>query len=239
MKVAKKVVLIAGAGGGVGYALAEKCIDRGYRVALLYRTTPEQTPALNSSTYVCDITDIRAVERTVADIIKTFGRIDVCVQAAADVIVRKRIVEMNDGEFRSQFEANVFGAFNVFTAVAAQMQKQGHGTLVGITSDVIEQNGGGSRMGAYTTAKGALRMLLRELHREVSGGGIRVFAVAPGLMRTKLTADLPEKYFEFAEMHANKPLMTPDHVAHSILALMDSDASGISYLISNGERSPL
>jgi NAD(P)-dependent dehydrogenase (short-subunit alcohol dehydrogenase family) len=98
------------------------------------------------------------------------------------------------------------------------MSQQGYGTLIGITSTVIESASTPARMGAYTVGKIALRGLLRELHRELSPFDIRVFAVAPELMRTKLTADLPEKFFELVEQRSGSAaITTPKQVAETVV----------------------
>lgn len=96
-------------------------------------------------------------------------------------------------------------------------------------------------MGAYTVAKHALRALLRELHRELSQEGIGVYAVAPDLLKTPLTADLPEKYFEFAQEKApRKKLITPEDVAEAVSRVISGGIpAGSSLLVASGETAPL
>ncbi len=244
----RKVVIISGGMGGVGRATAEAFAREQYRIALLYRHSSEEEIAAMRHTLSgehlfipCDIGNTKEVARAIDDILRTVGQIDVAVHAAVDPIERKRILDMDESVFRSQFEAGFFGAFNFFRPVAEIMKKQQVGTLIGITSDTIDSPITFSRMGAYTVGKIALRGLLRELHREVSPSGVRVLAVAPGLMRTRLNSDLPEKFFEIAEGSQGSTLMTPEEVARTIVRLCKDTtiASGVSYFVHSENVFPL
>jgi NAD(P)-dependent dehydrogenase (short-subunit alcohol dehydrogenase family) len=166
------------------------------------------------------------------------GRIVACIYAASDRIVRKRLQEMTEREFRTHFEANVVGAFNVLTAAARGMRKPGS-ALIGITSVVLYEDATPARMGAYAIAKAAQQMLLREMHRECSHEGVRVFGIAPGLMKTALTADLPDKYFEFAAARGTR-LTTPEEVAQAALDCVSSKrAGGVSLDMRDNAERPL
>ncbi|TSC68818.1 MAG: 3-oxoacyl-(acyl-carrier-protein) reductase [Parcubacteria group bacterium Gr01-1014_56] len=242
-----KVVLLSGGMGGVGSATAALLIENGYRVAVLYRSSSqaevqEKKKTLGEYSFFlqCDITDFKETQLAVKKVLDHFGAIDICIHAAIGRITRKPILEMKEEEFRSEFEAGLFGAFNLFSSALPSMKKQHEGMLIGITSSTVEA-GSGARMGTYSTAKFALRGLLRELHKELKAEGISVYAVAPDLLKTALTSDLPEKYFEFAEAKTpNKKLMTPLDVAQIVLAVCRGEVkSGSSVLVSTGEVTAL
>lgn len=245
----KKVAVLSGGRGGVGRATSMALAHKDYRVVVLYRNSSEEE--INAMRCVlpdetlfmpCDLRDARETAHRIHSIFSITGRIDVAVHAAVDPIKREKILAMDAETFRSQFETGFFGAFNFLQPIASLMKQQGKGTLIGITSTVIESDSTVARMGAYTVGKIALRGFLRELHREVSSTGVRVFAVAPGLMRTRLNADLPEKFFEIAEERSDGTArMTPDHVAEAIVHLCTDPeiSSGISRLVSSGEHTPL
>lgn len=248
MKDDRKVAIISGGMGGVGRATVTALAREGYRVVVLYRNSLEsETEEVRASLQGeqifmrCDVNIELDVARAIDEIFSKTGRIDVAIHTAVDPISRERIIDMNDIAFRSQFEAGFFGAFNFLMHVAKIMKQQKLGTLVGITSSTIESNTTTARMGAYTVGKIALRGLLRELHRELSSFGIRVFAVAPGLMRTRLNSDLPEKFFEMAEERPGGTQMAVEDVARAIVALCTGKEidSGISYLVSSGGMTPL
>lgn len=235
MTDARKVVVISGGMGGVGRATAEAFAREQYRVVILHRQSGETWG--DHMFMQCDVRDAKQVARVVDDIVARTGRIDTAVHAAVDPIVREKILTMDDGAFRSQFEAGFFGAFHFFRPIAEIIKKQKEGTLIGITSNVIESDSTPARMGAYTVGKIAFRGLLRELHRELSPSGIRVFAVAPGLMRTRLNADLPDKFFDIARAKSGTALTTPEDTARTIVQLCadTSIPSGRSYLVSSNE----
>lgn len=244
----RKVVIVSGGMGGVGRAAAEMFAHEQYRVVVLYRHSSSEEVAVMRGSLVgehvfmqCDVTNESEVARMIESVLLSEGRIDVAVHAAADPIAREKIISLDTLAFRNQFEAGFFGAFNFFKSVAKVMKQQGYGTLVGVTSSVIESATTPARMGPYAVSKIAFRGLLRELHRELSPAGIRVFAVAPELMRTGLNADLPEKVFEIAEKNQGGALMTPADVARAIVQLCADAAvpSGTSHLVSSGETSPL
>lgn len=251
MTNAKKVAVISGGMGGVGRATAVAFAREQYRVVMLYRNSRDDEVAEARASMPgehifmrCDVNDAQEVGRSMDEIISRTGRIDVAVHAAVDPIKRERILDMDESVFRSQFEAGFFGAFNFLKPIAKIMKRQRHGTLIGITSSVLGSPTTPVRMGAYTVCKIALRGFLRELHRELSSSGVRVFAVAPGLMRTRLNADLPEKFFEIVKEYQGEGggvPMTAEAVARRIVTLCaDSEiVSGVSCLVSSGEITPL
>ena len=243
-----KIALISGGMGAVGRSAARALVQEGYRVLLLYRSTSQEDVAEasrdlggNVDFIRCDITNDEDVAAAINATLSMYGRIDVCIHAAVDRMLRERLADMDPESFRAQFEAGFFGAFNLFRRVTHIMREQKSGLLIGITSSVIEAGATASRMGAYTAAKAALRALLRGFHAELTSYGIRVIAIAPDLMQTPLNADLPEKYFEFAKgKNAGVALMTPNDVAQVIVrACGDDSLSGVSILVSSGAIRPL
>lgn len=246
MITSTKVAVISGGMGSVGRAVVTTLAQEGYRVVVLYRNSKkEDISAVRRSLpgehlfIRCDVRNVEDMRRMVDDIMSSIGQIDVAVHAAADPIVREKILTMDNQVFRSQFEAGFFGAFNFLQSVAQIMKRQKSGRLIAITSSVIESPTTPARTGAYTVAKIALRGLLRELHRELSPSGILVFAVAPGLMRTGLNSDLPEKFFEIAEEHSDS--MTAEEVGRAVVNVCTSTdiPSGTSYQVSSGTISQL
>jgi 3-oxoacyl-[acyl-carrier protein] reductase len=145
---------------------------------------------------------------------------------------------MTADEFISQFDVDVFGGFNLCKSVIPIMKKGEGGTLIAITSSVIESSG--AQMGAYTSAKFAVQGMLREFARELAADSIRVYAVAPGLLKTELTADLPERYFEFVEKQRGTHLETTEEVARLCMELSEGKSeTGTSHSVNGGIGIPL
>ncbi len=245
-----KVAVISGGLGAVGRALALALARDGYAVAILYRGQHDQDvsvlrESLGSGAlfFAVDVNQPDATARAVEDVASECGRIDVVIHAATGRIIRKPVIDLDADTFREQLDTTILGAFNVFKPAAGIMKKQKSGVIIGITSTVAEPGAQAARMGAYAVGKVALRGLLRELHRELAADGIRVLAVAPDLMKTALTSDLPDKYFEFAVRHSQaETLMTPEDVAASVLFLVSGEGralSGRSWLVSSGAVSNL
>ncbi len=119
------------------------------------------------------------------------------------------------------------------------MGEKKNGVLIGITTSAIEQNSPSGNMAGYISSKSALRGLLRELARQLAPYGVRVNAVAPSFVNTKLNSDLPERIIDFVkEKNPMKKIVTPEDVAGVISFLCSDDAksiTGVSIPISYGE----
>ena len=246
----KQVAVIVGGMGAVGQATARALGHNGYRIVIVHRATSAEAigtcmQGLPSDTrfFQCDVRSSSAVARTVAEILSQCGRIDVCIYTASDSILRKRLLDIDEAGFRSQFEANFFAAFNVFQQVAPIMREQHSGTLIGITSSVIDEATTSARMHAYAVAKIALRGLLRELHRELVSSGVRVLDVVPEFMDTKMHADVPPRFVEMVrQLHPKQRLMTPEDVAQAIQGLLvgtNVALSGVTYRVASNTYSAL
>lgn len=231
----KPVAIIDGGLGATGRAIATALATHGYTLALTYfgteaaeaRRFVDGLPGGPHLARKVDITDAEAVAAFV-DEAAGLGTIEACIHVACDPIARKTLSAMNDEEFRSQFEATVFGAHTVFAATLPRLKTPG-GLLLGITTSFIESGQGAPRMGGYISAKYALRGLLRELARETSASGIRVNAIAPDLMQTKLSGDLPGRFFEWAaERDARGRLTTPTDVAEKVLYLLSGGGASLN-----------
>jgi NAD(P)-dependent dehydrogenase (short-subunit alcohol dehydrogenase family) len=241
-----KTIVISGGMGAVGRAIARSCVEAGWRVAILYhRRSAEEVAACEREfgdaglLVACDLTDATSVTNAIRTITARYGSIEACVHAAVEPIARVPLLSLSPEEFKRQFEVGFFGAFTLFSCVASEMRAAGRGVLIAITSSVTDGKSG-ARMGAYTIGKEAVRALMRELNRELSREGIAVFAVAPDLMQTPLTADLPEKYFEYAAHASGRPLTQPSDVARTVAQIVAGEIPrGSSVNVATGEITPL
>lgn len=245
--MSQPVSMISGGMGGIGQAIARQLAKDGHSIALLYHRSPAQEVESFLETlmgtghvaFACDLTDGQTVARTVASIVEKFGTITNVVHAATSPLVRKHVTRHTLAEFREPFEATVFGAFNLFQAVAPIMKEKKSGAIVGLTTAAIEPNGFAGGMAGYLCAKDALRGLLREFAKELAPWEIRVNAVAPGFVPTALHSDLPERAIELAlDKNPMKKLVTPEDVANVVAFLCSDRAnaiSGVSIPVTYGE----
>ncbi|HCU0651899.1 TPA: oxidoreductase [Pseudomonas aeruginosa] len=182
----RKTLLITGASSGFGQALAREALDAGHRVVGTVRSE-EARSALEAVApgqafgRLLDVTDLAAIEPTVAAIERDIGPLDVLVNSAG--YGHEGILEESPlAEMRRQFEVNLFGAVAMIQAVLPYMRRRRRGHILNITS-----------MGGYITMPGiayycgskfALEGVSEALGKEVAGLGIAVTAVAPGSFRT-------------------------------------------------------
>lgn len=242
----KAIAIISGGMGAIGQACATALAAKGFRVVLFYHTTPKSDVDAFLSTLgdghagvAVDVTDEAHVREAVAQIAGT-GDLQVVLHTPADTIKRKTVAEMTGEDFRSQFEATVFGAFNLFSAALPRMDA---GLIVGITTEFINPGHATSRMPGYIAAKYALQGLLREIATEGKARGIRANAIAPDFMDTTFSSDLPRRFFEWqAQKDPRGRLTTPDEVAQRLRFLLSDEGSsvtGVSLSVVSADSRPL
>lgn len=182
----KPVWFITGASSGLGRAIAEAAIERGFVVV----ATARRTESLNDLqgrapdrvfTTRLDVTDPQSVRAAASAAEQKFGQIDVLVNAAGYGYLAA-IEEGEDAGIRAQFETNVFGLLDVTRAVLPGMRARGKGTIINLSS-----LGGLVAFGAtgyYHATKFAVEALSESLSQEVGPLGLKVIIVEPGAFRT-------------------------------------------------------
>ena len=183
----KKVVLVTGAGRGMGVDIARAALDAGHRVVATARDAERVTHALGSSDDLLavslDVTHPGSVQAAVDAAVARFGRIDVLINNAGNFYAGF-FEEITPEDFRAQVETNLFGPLTVTRAVLPVMRRQRDGLLVTITSTggLIGQE----FCSAYSASKFALEGFMESLAPEVAPFGIRTMVVEPGFFRTDL-----------------------------------------------------
>lgn len=177
---------ITGVSGGLGRVLAQAALDRGDRVAGTVRGV-DDAEAFNdlapgrSFAFVADVTHPDAVRAAVDEAIASLGHLDVVVNNAGYGLFGA-VEELSDEEVRAQFDANVFGVWNVLRAVLPHLRARRAGHIVQMSSVAgLAASGGG---GAYSASKFALEGMSEALAFEVAPFGIAVTLVEPGAFRT-------------------------------------------------------
>ena len=192
MVLQSQVALITGASSGIGRATAEAMARQGARVAVNYcknRTGAEAAVASLSQggheamPVHADVTlmaDVQAMVQVVRDV---WGRIDILVNNAGDLLARRTLADMTEEYWDQIMALNLKSAFLCTKSVWEEMAARKSGCIINITS-IAGRNGGGPGAAAYAAAKGGLLTYTKGLAKEMAPHGVRVNAVAPGVIAT-------------------------------------------------------
>ncbi|HWQ14026.1 MAG TPA: glucose 1-dehydrogenase [Roseiflexaceae bacterium] len=227
-----KVVLITGAGRGIGRAIAEACAARGAHLALGSRTVAEseataaacRASGIRAAAWELDVARVASIRAFVTRALETFGRIDVLVNNAG-VNVPKPALQVTEEEFDLIVDVNLKGVFFMSAAVAQSMVERGiPGSIVNITSQVGVV--GGALRSVYSGAKGGVGNLSRALAAEWAPHQITVNCVAPTFTRTPMLEKALQNP-EFARNLEKVPMgrtAEPEEIAAAVVFLA-SDAA--------------
>ena len=188
-----RTALVTGAATGIGFAIACELAERGARVALndVDLGAAQQAAATIGPSHLAvraDVSREDQVARMVEQTMMAFGKIDILVNNAGVGDGAVPTLTQSLAVFEQTIAIHVNGTFLVSKAVAAQMAQTGGGAIVNLGS-IAGQVGVPVRT-AYSVAKAGIAMMTRVLACEWAGYGIRVNAVAPGYVRTRLVDDL-------------------------------------------------
>jgi 3-oxoacyl-[acyl-carrier protein] reductase len=208
-----RVVIVTGAGKGIGKEIAMSFAGQGARVVLAARTEADLkkvAEAISKSggqalVVPTDVAEERRVERMVNETIRAFGRIDILVNNAG-IGITANVVDMKTEDFDAMFGVNVRGLFLCTRAVLPFMIKQNDGVIVNISS-LAGRNAmiGGA---GYCATKWALIGFARSLMLEVRQHNIRIITVCPGSVDTSFS--------HLAKRKSN--ILLPEDVATTVLA---------------------
>ena len=184
MGIEQKVAIITGASQGIGAALVQGFRDRNYRVVATARSIkPSNDDDVLS--VAGDITDWTTAERVVSQAIARFGRIDTLVNNAG-IFVAKPFTQYTAEDYAAVMGINVAGFFRITQLALAEMEKQGSGHVVQITTSLVDQANSNVPSVLASLSKGGLNAATKSLAIEYAGRGIRVNAVSPGVIKTPM-----------------------------------------------------
>lgn len=186
-----RVVLVTGGSRGIGLAIARAFDAQGDRVAITYRSKPVD----DLFSLRCDQTDAAEVEAAFAAVEERWGPVEVLV-ANAGVSRDQLLLRMDDETWSEVLDTNLTGTFRVAKRAVTKMVRARTGRLVFVSS--VNAFRGSPGQANYAAAKAGLVGLARALAREYGSRNITANVVAPGYVRTDMTAALPEGFEEQA-----------------------------------------
>jgi NAD(P)-dependent dehydrogenase (short-subunit alcohol dehydrogenase family) len=215
MGAEQKVAIITGASQGIGEGLVRAYRDRNYRVVANSRSIkPSADPDI--VTVAGDIADPKTAERIVSAAIERFGRIDTLVNNAG-IFVAKPFTDYTDEDFASVLAVNVGSFFQVTRRAAAEMLKQGSGHIVQITTSLVDHANSSVPSVLASLTKGGLNAATKSLAIEYAAKGIRVNAVAPGVIKTPM--HMPETHDFLANLHPVRRMGETKDIVDAVLFL--------------------
>ncbi len=233
--LAGKVALVTGASRGIGKAIACKLAREGAKVIINYNGSKEKAEAVKSEieaaggqaeVYQCDVSDYTACETFIQTVIKEEGSLDILVNNAG-ISQSTQLYDYTMADFEKIIDLNVNAVFCCSKAAASIMRQQHSGVILN-TSSMVSLYGQPAGVG-YPASKFAVNGLTKSLARELGKDGIRVNAVAPGVIATDMVAALPPAMVE--KLAATIPLGRvgqPTDIANAFLFLASDLASYVT-----------
>jgi NAD(P)-dependent dehydrogenase (short-subunit alcohol dehydrogenase family) len=184
MGAEQKVAVITGASQGIGAALVAAYRDRNYRVVATARSI---TPSNDDGVLAVagDIADPKTAGRVITEAMRRFGRIDTLVNNAG-IFLAKPFTEYTEADFAAALSVNVGGFFHITQRALTEMEKQGSGHIVQVTTSLVDHAISGVPSVLASLTKGGLNAATKSLAIEYANRGIRVNAVSPGVIKTPM-----------------------------------------------------
>jgi NAD(P)-dependent dehydrogenase (short-subunit alcohol dehydrogenase family) len=231
-----KTIVVIGAGSGIGEAVADACARRGAEVACLdidgaaAGTVTSRILAFGgrATSGTIDVRDRRDVDRALTEVAARYGRLDAVV-ATPGVNVRKPILDYRDEEFDRVVAVNLKGSFHVLRTAGRIMTGQRSGSIVlfsSIRAQTVEPG-----QSVYAATKAGILQLVRTAAAEFGSAGVRVNAVAPGIVETPLTAQIkkdPAWYAAYAAKNVLGRWARADEMAGPTVFLVSDAASYVT-----------
>jgi dehydrogenase/reductase SDR family member 4 len=237
-----KVAIVTGANRGIGAATARELARVGASVVVAARgadALEQVAGALDGRGFAVptDVARIEDLDRLVAATIDRFGAIDILVNNAGTAPPAKQIYKVSVEEWQAAFDVNLRSGWYLSTRCHPHMKQRGGGAIVNISSTSGLHHDIG--LGVYSISKAAVVMLTTVCAKEWARDGIRVNALAPGLVRTGLAKPL----IEYLEQHGTKPnpmnmIGDPEDIARLVRFLVTGESrymTGDTIRIDGGE----
>jgi NAD(P)-dependent dehydrogenase (short-subunit alcohol dehydrogenase family) len=218
----QKLVIVTGASQGIGAGVAQSFLDRDYNVVANSRNITKANPFAASANVALvdgDIADPRTAAKIVDTAVSRFGRIDVLVNNAG-IFIPKPFTEYTTDEFNTLVSTTLAGFLYVSQLAVKQMLRQKSGSIVNVSTTLVDQPIAGVGASVQIMVKGALNAVTRALAIEYAKEGIRVNTVALGVINTPMHK--PETHDFLKSLHPVGRIGEIKEVVDAILFLTDA-----------------
>lgn len=234
-----KNILISGANGGIGSAIANRLASKNTRLFLIYHNNKEMVEQIKRNNYEiylyqCDLTKENQIKELIHEIIKKFQKIDVLINAQG-VSTFQQIQDTTENDYNYIFDTNFKSVVFTIKYVVKHMISEQCGNIINISS--MWGNVGSSMESLYSASKGAINALTLSLAKELGPSNICVNAVCPGLIDTKMNEKIDKSAkLEIIDSTPLHRIGKPDDVAKIVkfLALNASFITGQLITVDGG-----
>ncbi len=189
-----KTVVVTGASSGIGAAVARAFADHGAHVAVHYRSQRAQAAIVaahiqsrgcNAALFQADLSTTEEVDRLAAEVLARFGHVDILVNNAGGFVRRTPLAEADDALIDEVFHLNARSMLALTRALLPAMRARNGSSIINMTSQAA-RTGASPGAGLYAATKAYVSTFTRALAKELALDGIRVNAVAPGVIATPI-----------------------------------------------------
>ncbi len=230
----KKIAIVTGGNSGLGYATAKKFCDKGITTYVIGRTKERTENACaemgdNAIPLIFDLTKLEEIPRIIQDIFDREGHIDILVNNAG-INMKKEFIDVTDAEFENIVHTNLFSVFAISREVVKKMKETGGGSIVNISSMAAQY--GLPRVVAYSASKTAIEGMTRAMAVDLAQYNIRTNCIAPGFIKTKMTAkaldsDPARKEKVFSRTPMGK-MGLPEDIADAVFFMCSDEAKFVT-----------
>lgn len=226
-----RVAVVTGAAHGIGRAVAERLSAEGARVVLGdvdQSAAAEVAAGLGPDRTIpvgCDLHSTDSVNAMLTQAVDAYGQVDVLVNVAGGTVAMPAFDEIGDEAWQQVLDLNLTGTMRCIRAALPQLRQRSRAAIVSISSV-----NGLAAFGdePYSSSKAALTMLTRNLAVELGPAGIRVNAVAPGTIRTRVWDDQPGGADRLKPLYPLGRVGEPGDIAAAVAFLASDDAAWIT-----------
>jgi NAD(P)-dependent dehydrogenase (short-subunit alcohol dehydrogenase family) len=233
----KEIAIVTGGGAGLGLAITQKLVNENIHVVMIGRNEDKLKKVAAElgdfcSYKVFDLQNLAAIPLLINQIFEEFGSIDILVNNAG-INMKKAFVEVTDEDFSSIIQTNLSSVFAVSREVVKKMIVVGSGNIVNISSMAAQY--GIPKVIAYSAAKTGVEGMTRAMATELSPLGIRINCVAPGFIKTDMSAKAldadPERKNKVFSRTPMGKMGDPEDVAEAVYFLSSKAAKYVTGVI--------